>query len=138
MSGLTIGNVAKRAGVGVETIRFYERQGLIEQPQKPGVGFRHYPADVVLRVRFIRHAKELGFSLREIGELLDLSLEPEQNCGEVRMRAEAKIADIDCRIESLEKMKGALSRLVVACGTQNQAQSCPIIESIVEESSSAD
>jgi MerR family mercuric resistance operon transcriptional regulator len=93
---------------------------------------------VVLRVRFIRQAKELGFSLREIGELLDLSLEPEQNCGEVRMRAEAKIADIDSRIESLKKMKGALSRLVIACGTQNQSQSCPIIESIVEESSSAD
>jgi len=132
MSNLTIGALAKNAGVGVETIRFYERQGLIEQPQKPIGSFRHYSEDVVKRVRFIRRAKELGFSLQEIDELLNLSLESGQNCNEVRTLTEAKILDISCKIDSLEKMKKALSRLVLACDKQNQTQICPIIESIVE------
>ncbi|VFQ43487.1 MerR family transcriptional regulator [Desulfoluna butyratoxydans] len=133
MTDLTIGALAKSAGVGVETIRFYERQGLIEQPQRPVGGFRHYPQDVVMRVRFIRRAKELGFSLKEIGELLDLALDPMQSCSEVKRRAEAKVSDIDRKIEALAKIKEELSRLVVACGTQNQPQGCPIIESIVGE-----
>ncbi len=129
MSRLTIGVVAKNADVGVETIRFYERQGLIEQPHKPATGFRHYPEGIVKRVRFIRHAKELGFSLQEIGELLDLSLDPNQNCNEVRSRAESKVAGINSRIAALEKMKDALNRLVAACNTKNQAiHSCPILE----------
>ena len=135
MTNLTIGTVAKNAGVGVETIRFYERQGLIEQPPRPVAGFRHYPEDTVMRVRFIRHAKKLGFSLQEIGELLDLSLESEQNCREVQIRTEAKISAISSRIAALEKMKGVLSQLVVACRTGDQTQKCPIIESIIEESS---
>jgi len=88
MLDLTIGAVAKSAGVGVETIRFYERQHLIEQPPKPSHGFRHYSASIVKRVRFIQQAKELGFSLREIRELLDLSLDPGRNCNEVRELAE--------------------------------------------------
>ena len=135
MSNLTIGAVAKRAGVGVETIRFYERQGLIEQPQKPVEGFRRYPDDVVMRIRFIRQAKKLGFSLQEISELLDLSLAPEQNCAQIRLRAEAKISVIGSKIEALDKIKKVLSQLVVACNTQNQRKRCPIIESIIEESS---
>ncbi len=138
MSGLTIGAVAKKAGVGVETIRFYERQGLVEQPLRPVSGFRQYPEDVVKRVRFIRRAKELGFSLQEISELLDLSLDPGQNCNEVRSRAEVKITDINFRIEALEKMKVALNGLVVACGTQDQPHTCPILESIADEIPSRD
>ncbi|MFK5925021.1 MAG: MerR family DNA-binding protein [Desulfuromusa sp.] len=134
MSDLTIGALAKCAGVGVETIRFYERQRLIEQPRKPMEGFRHYPAETVIRVRFIRQAKKLGFSLQEIGELLDLSINSEQNCNEIRLRAETKITAISSKIETLDKMKGVLSQLVVACNAQNQRQSCPIIESIIEES----
>ncbi len=134
MSDLTIGIVAKHAGVGVETIRFYERQGLIDQPQKPVEGFRHYPDDVVMRIRFIKQAKKLGFSLQEISELLDLSLAPEQNCNQIRLRAEAKISVIGSKIEVLDKIKNVLSQLVVACNAQNQSQRCPIIESIIEES----
>ncbi len=133
MSALTIGFVAKNADVGVETIRFYERQGLIEQPLRPISGFRHYPEETVKRVRFIRHAKELGFSLQEIGELLDLSLDPDQNCNEVRSRTKSKIADINSRMEALEKMKETLNMLVAACDSRNQAtHSCPILEAFSE------
>lgn len=133
MSDLTIGAVAKSAGVGVETIRFYERQKLIEQPAKPSSGFRRYSTIIVKRVRFIQQAKELGFSLREIRELLDLSLDPGRNCNEVRDLAETKLAAIEGRIESLEKIKGALSQLIVACDARNPTQACPIIESIIGE-----
>lgn len=129
MSKLTIGIVAKKSGVGVETIRFYERQGLIDQPHRPVSGFRNYPEDAIRRVRFIRRAKDLGFSLHEIGELLDLSLDPDQNCDEVRLRAEIKIADINSRVDALEKMKKALNTLVAACDSRNQkTHTCPIIE----------
>ena len=90
MSAMTIGNAAGAAGVGIETIRFYERNGLIEQPPKPaGGGFRVYPADTVRRVRFIRQGQELGFSLRQIGELLSLKADPATDCSDAGRRAQA-------------------------------------------------
>jgi len=89
---LTIGQVAKEAGVGVETVRFYERKALIEQPPRPARGFRRYPPDVVRRIRFIQRAQGLGFTLREIGELLALRVEPATACGDVRAVAERKVA----------------------------------------------
>ena len=82
MAGLTIGELAKRAGVGVETVRFYEREGLVAPPPRTGSGYRQYPADTVSRLRFIQRAKELGFSLREIGELISLRLDPAVPCAE--------------------------------------------------------
>lgn len=80
MEGLTIGRLAREAGVNSETIRFYERRGLIPKPPRPATGYRRYPPETVRRVRFIRHAKELGFSLKEILELLSLRLDPETTC----------------------------------------------------------
>ena len=85
MKAVTISKAAKNAGVGVETIRFYERKGLIEQPPKPfGPGFREYPEEVVRRIRFIRQAQDIGFSLREIAELLSLRADPSADCSDVR------------------------------------------------------
>ena len=102
MTELTISKAAKNAGVGVETIRFYERKGLIEQPPKPlDTGFRVYPEETVQRVRFIRQAQEIGFSLREIEELLSLRTNPSADCSDVRERAVAKLEEVDQKIEQL-------------------------------------
>src|SRR5919199_5139981 len=95
MAALTIGQIARRAGVGVETVRFYERQGLLEEPARKESGYRQYPEDVVARLRFIKRAKELGFSLKEIKELLALRVDPATTCAEVKARAQAKVADIE-------------------------------------------
>ena len=92
---MTIGLVARRAGVGVETVRFYERQGLIEEPPRRPSGYREYDDEVVSRLGFIRRAKELGFTLKEIKELLSLRRDPSTPAADVKRRAEAKIADIE-------------------------------------------
>ena len=94
MNELTIGQLARKSGVQVETIKFYQRRGLIEQPPRPESGFRKYSAETVRQVRFIRRAKELGFSLQEIGELLGLRVAPGTSCREIKARAEAKLADL--------------------------------------------
>ena len=130
MNGLKIGDLAERSGVGVETIRFYERKGLIRQPEKSLSGQRRYPEEMVSRVRFIRAAKELGFSLQEIDELLELRVSPEVSCAEVRRKAEAKIEDVESRIESLQAMHGVLKKLVAACHVSKPTEECPILEAL--------
>jgi len=130
METLTIGKVARLAGVGVETIRFYEREGLIEEPPRRESGYRQYPEDTVHRLRFIRRAKELGFTLKEIKELLALRIEPETTCEDIRRRAEAKIGDIEEKIRTLNKMKGALKKLTLACKGRGPVSACPILEAM--------
>ena len=130
MEPLTIGRLAKQAGVGVETIRFYEREGLITQPGRRPSGYRHYPPDAVRRVRFIRHAKELGFTLKEIQELLELRVDPHFTCADVRRRTRTKIADIEERIASLEWMKAALERLARKCRGRGPTTDCPILDEL--------
>ncbi len=130
MESMTIGIVASRAGVGVETIRFYEREGLIEEPPRRDSGYRRYPADTVDRVRFIRRAKELGFSLKEIKELMAPRLAPGATCGQVKRRAEAKIADIEEKIRDLERMKRALEKLTAACGGKGPVSGCAILDAL--------
>ena len=130
METLTIGQVAKRAGVGVETIRFYEREGLIPEPQRRRSGYRQYPAKAVSRVLFIRHAKELGFTLKEIQELLQLRVASDATCADVRRQTQDKIADIEHRIASLERMKAALSRLAKKCRGKGPTAECPILEEL--------
>ncbi len=131
MRDMTIGRAAREAGVGVETIRFYERKGLIDQPPKPAFsGFRVYPDDVVERVRFIRQAQELGFSLKETGELLSLRADPATDCAEVRAQAEVKLGDVEAKIARLERIKGALDRLIAACPGQGAVRACSIIEAL--------
>ena len=94
MEALTIGKVARLASVGVETVRFYEREGLLDKPPRRRSGYRQYSKDTVSRLRFIRRAKELGFTLKEIRELLTLRIETESTCEDVRIKAEAKINDV--------------------------------------------
>ena len=130
MDGFTIGNVAKMAGIGVETIRYYEREGLISRPRRPEHGFRRYPHDTVGRLRFIRRAKDLGFTLSEIRELLDLRVDPNTTCGDVKRRAESKMADIDGRIAGLKRVKVALGRLANSCAGEGATGDCPILEAL--------
>ena len=129
-SGLTIGRLAERSGVGVETLRFYERKGLLPKPPRTESNYRVYPADAAQRVRFIRRAQELGFSLKEILELLSMRARPRTKCADVRKRAEDKIVDIDERIRSLEAMKKALSKLVSQCSGRSPATECPILDAM--------
>lgn len=133
MKELTIGQLANAAGVGVETVRFYERQGLIEQPPRPAAGIRRYPPETVAALRFIRRAKELGFTLPEIAELLGFCRHEAVDCAEVRQRAEAKIADIEGRMAALARMRDALGTLVVACRERGHVGECPILETLTEK-----
>ncbi len=135
---LTIGQLARRAGVGVETVRFYERRGLIEEPPRdPASGYRRYPEGAVARIRFIRHAKDLGFSLKEIDELLRLRIDPSTSCEEVLRRAETKIADIEAKVAILRRMKAVLEDLVRACRetcrTPSSRMHCPILDALEED-----
>jgi len=130
MRALTIGQVARSAGVGVETVRFYEREGLLEEPERRASGYRQYDKAVIARLGFIRRAKELGFTLKEIGELLSLRLDPAASRADVKRRAEAKIADIDQRIRSLKRMRKALAKLTATCSGHGTTSDCPILEAI--------
>ncbi len=130
MRALTIGQVARQAGVGVETVRFYERQGLLDAPPRRASGYRQYAPEMVARLQFIRRAKELGFALKEIGELLSLRIAPDTTCGEVKARAEAKMADIDAKLRDLQRMKAALAQLVDACSGSGPTSQCPILDAL--------
>jgi MerR family mercuric resistance operon transcriptional regulator len=133
MSGLTIGKVARETGVGIETLRFYEREGLIAEPARRPSGYRDYAPAVIQRVGFIRRAKELGFSLREIAELLSLRVDGERTCADVYALARAKIADIERRIDELKRMKKALASLASACTGDGPSGDCPILEALDRE-----
>jgi MerR family copper efflux transcriptional regulator len=132
---MTISQIARLAGVGVETIRFYERRGLIDEPARPTIGYRQYPPDMVKRILFIRRAKELGFSLKEISELLTLSVEPTSTCSDVKKRAEMKIGEIECKIMDLSRMKRALVQVAERCrGDGSPRESCPILDTLGRDS----
>lgn len=123
---LSIGQVAKQAGIGVETVRFYERRGLLAEPDRKASGYRQYDLAAVARLRFIRQAKELGFRLTEIKELLALWFDPAAKCCDVRKKAQTKIAEIDERIESLRIMKQALARVTAQCERRGSVAACPL------------
>ena len=133
MRPLTIGEIARRAGIGIETVRFYERQGLLAEPARKESGYRQYTEDVVARLRFIRRAKDLGFSLREIKELLALRVDPDTTCAEVRKRAEEKVIDVEAKIEALMKIRKALKKLMAACTGRGPTSECPILDALDTE-----
>ncbi|MCH8076684.1 MAG: MerR family DNA-binding protein [SAR324 cluster bacterium] len=133
MNGMTIGKVSSRTGVGIETIRFYERRGLIAEPARRPSGYRDYPPAVIERVRFIKKAKELGFSLREIAELLSLRVDNDRTCADVYSRATAKIGEIEEKMRELERMKGALETLASACTGAGPTGECPFLDALEGE-----
>src|SRR5262249_57839507 len=126
---MTIGQVAKLAGVGVETIRFYEREGLLNKPKRKESGYRMFDAGVVNRIRFIKSVKELGFSLKEIRELLFLRVDSRGTASEVKKRVDSKIDQIDRRIHDLKKVRNALAQLSRSAdkGSSSQGE-CPLLE----------
>ena len=131
MRTMTISRAARHAGVGVETIRFYERRGLIKQPPKPvGSGFRVYPEETLQRIRFIREAQEIGFSLREIDELLALRANPAADSSEVRTRAIEKRTEVEQKIARLERIHSALEELISACPGKGTLRQCSIMEAL--------
>jgi len=128
MNAMTIGKLARRAGVNVETIRYYQRLDLLERPAKPPAGVRRYSDAAVNRVRFIKRAQELGFSLAEIRRLLRLG-DP-QTCGEARTLAAEKLALVEARVADLQRLRGVLKDLIGRCDRGRGRIACPIIESL--------
>ncbi|MBI3375409.1 MAG: MerR family DNA-binding protein [Betaproteobacteria bacterium] len=127
---LTIGELAQRAGVGVETIRFYERKGLITQPVRPAAGYRAYPQDVVARLGFVHEAKQLGFTLKEIRNLLTLRDSPQTDAAAVRGRAAAKLAQIEDGINRFQRMRVTLQDLLSRCPGSGELNKCSIVEAL--------
>lgn len=128
MENLTIGALAKAAGVNVETIRFYQRKGLLPEPDKPYNGIRRYAEADVTRVRFVKSAQRLGFSLDEVAELLQL--EDGTHCDEASSLAERKLQDVREKMTDLARMEAVLSELVCACHARKGNVSCPLIGSL--------
>ena len=125
--GMTIGQLAKCAGVGVETVRYYQKRGLINEPPKPLYGFRYYPVETAKRIRFIRRAKHLGFTLKEITELLQIS---DGHCRDVQQLATEKCQRMRAQIAGLTDMLEALNQLIVDCARPHPRESCPLVDAI--------
>ncbi len=130
---MKIGEVAKAAGIGIDAVRFYEREGLIPAPARRPSGYREYTPDVVVSLRFIKRAKELGFSLKEIAELLRLEASDDTTAEDVRASAEAKLDDLEERIRALQKMRRALRKLVESCPGQGPLSDCSILRALAPE-----
>lgn len=131
MKQFTISHAAKAANVNVETVRFYERKGLIVQPSKPvGGGARQYDDDTVSRIRFVRQAQEIGFSLSEIAELLSLRADPDADCADVRGRAIGKRAEVQSKLAHLAQMRDALDELIASCPGGGDVKACTILDAM--------
>ena len=127
METLRIGEVARLAGVGVETVRFYERRGIIPEPPRRRSGYREFPPETVTQIRFVRRAKELGFSLDEIGELLALRVDPRATRQDVRRHVQKKMHTVDQKIARLRDIRAALAHLEASCDGVGPATDCSIL-----------
>lgn len=129
---MTIGEVARQAGVNIQTVRFYERKGLVVPAGRRPSGYRQYTPEAVRRILFIKHAQDIGFSLREIQELLSLRVDPGTTCADVKARAEEKVTEVEGKIRKLQDMQEALQKLVARCNGYGPVSTCPIIEALDE------
>jgi MerR family copper efflux transcriptional regulator len=130
MEIFTIGQLAKNANVNLETIRFYERRGLLPEPPRNKSGHRQYSIKDLRRTEFIKRTQSLGFSLKEISDLLSLSVESGKTCGDVKQRVKAKLIDIEEKIETLQRMREVLLRLETNCPGKGPLNECPILETL--------
>ena len=130
MDSLSPSALAREAGVNQQTIRYYERRGLIPPPPRTGSGYREFPPDTIRRVRFIRQAQALGFTLREIKDLLDLRVRSGVGCKDIRQRAREKIEDIGEKIAALRHMEAALTTLASRCRGRGPVEDCPILDAL--------
>ena len=127
---LTIGQVARGARVHLDTVRYYERRGLLPPPPRTAAGYRQFPPDTVRRVAFIKRAQALGFTLEEIDGLLALRVTPGRRCANVARRASGAIARLDRQLAELQRMRGALARLAGACRSRHPTDDCPLLDAI--------
>lgn len=131
MDGMTRSEVADKADVNPETLRYYEREELIPKPRRSDGGFRLYDDSYVDRLRFIQRAQDLGFTLAEIKELLDLRVDADATCRDVKAQAEEKIGEVETKIQDLKRIRDALSTLAEACnGKGGPASECPILDAM--------
>jgi Hg(II)-responsive transcriptional regulator len=133
METLTRGELAKRCEVNFETVRYYEQQGLLPKPSRTVSNYRVYDEDTVRRVRFIKRAQDLGFTLREVKELLSLRASPRARCADVYERAEAKVRSIDEKVRTLQAMRRALSKLMSECTGRGGITECPILDALEDD-----
>ena len=128
---MTIGELAKKTTVNAQTIRYYEREGLLPDAHRwPDSGYRDFDEEALLRLRFIRSAKDLGFTLREIKELLDLRILPGESCKEMKSLLKAKLEEVDQRIKDMRRLRRVLQKLVAACSTRTDQATCPALWAI--------
>ena len=132
-SPLTIGAVAKRAGVPIDTIRYYEREGLLPVPLRRASGYRSYGEGTIAQLRFIRRAKDLGFTLEEIRELLALSADRQRGVKAVKQRAQQRLAAIEQRFVELQRVRDGLAQLVESCPGHGKPEECPILCALLDE-----
>lgn len=128
MGSFSIGQVAEAAEVGVETVRFYQRQGLIEAPPRQGTRHRRYSQEIVARIRFIRRAQNLGFSLKEVEELMALRVARGTDKAVIKARAQAKVDEIEVKMRDLQRMRDTLMKLIGSCEGAGTLDDCPILE----------
>ncbi len=130
---MKIGELAVRAAVSVDTVRYYERQGLLPEPTRQASGYRRYDESDVARLRFVRRAKALGFTLVEIRELLELSTRPEDDMGSLKAAATAKLADVESKLVELSRIREGLRTLVASCPGHGALNQCPILSALAED-----
>jgi MerR family transcriptional regulator, copper efflux regulator len=130
LSSLTIGQLARHTGVGIEAIRFYERRGLIPKPPRSVGGYRKFPADTIHRLHFIQRAKALGFSLDDIHQLLTLRIRRQGSCRAVQAKAQQQLDAISLKIRELRRMQRALRTLLASCDAKAPTSACPILDAL--------
>ena len=130
MTTLNIGQLAKKSQVNIDTVRYYERRGIIPEPPRRDSGYRQYPENAVARIRFVKRAQELGFTLKEIQELLSLRVDPDTPCALVKRRADLKVIEIEEKLRSLKRIKKALNQLAASCSGRGPVGDCPILEAL--------
>ena len=133
MTQLSIGQLAKNTGVTVETLRFYEKKGLVTPPVRTDSGYRRYQPETVKRVRFIQRAKAVGFTLNEIAQLLTLKQEPGTSCADIKLKATEKIDDVESKIRELTRIRQALQKMVLKCTGKTDLSGCPILEELEDD-----
>jgi Hg(II)-responsive transcriptional regulator len=134
---LTIGQLATAADVNIQTLRYYERRGLLSAPERTAAGYRQYDGDHLRRVRFIKRAQALGFSLREIQELLALRVRSDARCAPVEAKTRARIADVDQKLRELQRLRVTLVELAESCRARRVTSECPVLGALEHEDDDA-
>lgn len=127
---MLINKLAQKSKVNIKTVRYYEKRGLIPEPPRTESGYREFPKEIIARIQFIKRSQELGFTLKEISELLSLRVDPDTSCKDIKQRTISKIKNVEEKIKDLQKIKKALSNLSLSCSGEGSLSECPILEAL--------